>query len=440
LPTPEPGARPEHLALVSIAGFTPERYGASGPALMPSVVGLARAGVEADVVQPVAPASIYPAHATLVTGELPAQHGVPADRLLGERGVRRTRYWHASHLEAPTLWQRAHEADLVVAAFDWPSTVGATIDLLVPDIEPVRRSESWPELLADTATPWLAERVAVLSGGAAQLAAWERDSLLVTLACEVLQSPSPPQLLLLRLSQTREALARFGPGSPEAQAAFTRADAELARLLTCYEVAGFLSRAAIAVVGDGGSVPVHTRVNPNVALARAGLAPGGDSVLSRWRAIARSNGGSAFVYAQRDADALGARRSLEAAAESTRAFRVVSARELLELGSDPEAWFGLEATPGFDFGNRTTGPLLEPASVRGASGYLPQRAEMAPGFVLWGRGVRAGVRVPWMRQSDVAPTLAQLLGVALESQDGRVLVGALEAPLQAPPARAKRAP
>ena len=65
---------------------------------------------------------------------------------------------------------------------------------------------------------------------------------------------------------------------------------------------------------------------------------------------------------------------------------------------------------------------------------------MAPGFVLWGRGVRSGVRVPWMRQSDVAPTLARLLGLPLDSQDGRVLVGALEAPLQAPPARARRSP
>jgi hypothetical protein len=48
---------------------------------------------------------------------------------------------------------------------------------------------------------------------------------------------------------------------------------------------------------------------------------------------------------------------------------------------------------------------------------------MGPGFVAWGRGVSPGVRIPWMRQSDVAPTLAQLLGVELQPGDGRALVG-----------------
>jgi hypothetical protein len=57
---------------------------------------------------------------------------------------------------------------------------------------------------------------------------------------------------------------------------------------------------------------------------------------------------------------------------------------------------------------------------------------MEPAFVAWGLGVRAGVSIPWMRQSDVAPTLARLLGVGLEGVDGRPLVGALEVTASAP--------
>ncbi|HET6303712.1 MAG TPA: hypothetical protein VFG80_02945, partial [Myxococcota bacterium] len=95
-------------------------------------------------------------------------------------------------------------------------------------------------------------------------------------------------------------------------------------------------------------------------------------------------------------------------------------------------WFGLEATPGYAFGAKATGALLEPAGVRGASGYLPGHREMQPAFVLWGRGVRAGVSIPWMRQSDVAPTLARLLGASLDAVDGRPVVGALEVTASAP--------
>jgi predicted AlkP superfamily pyrophosphatase or phosphodiesterase len=432
LPPLGPG-RPQRVVLVSIEGLVPDAYRAApgGASSMPVLAALAGAGAEAEAVEPAAPASVYPAHATLVTGELPARHGIPADRLLDERGVRRARYSHASRLRAPTLWQRAREAGLSVASLDWPSTEGAAIDLLLPDVEPSRRGETWLALVAEGATPRLAERVRALAAGEASPDAAQRDAIATTLACELVRDPAPPVLLLLRLSATGEALEASGPGSLEARAAFAQADAELGRLLGCLDAAGALAASALAVAGDRGLLPVHTEIHPNVVLARSQLLPGAGS-LGRWSAIVRPTGGSALVYAVDEARAVEARRALEDAAAETRAFRVVSADELFELGSDPEAWFGLEATPGYLFGAKATGALLEPARRRGASGYLPGRREMQPAFVLWGRGVRPGVRIPWMRQSDVAPTLGRLLGVGLEGVDGRPVVGALEVTASAP--------
>jgi predicted AlkP superfamily pyrophosphatase or phosphodiesterase len=440
LTLPAPGAgRPERVVLVSIEGLVPGAYrpGAEAAPGMPVLAALARAGAEADAVEPVAPASAYPAHATLVTGELPARHGIAADRLLDERGVRRARYSHATRLRAPTLWQRAREAGLSVAALDWPSTEGAALDLLLPDVEPAREGESWLGLVVDAATPRLAERVRALAAADPSPDAVRRDAILATLACELVADPAPPALLLLRLSATGEALARWGPGSAGAREAFARADAELRRLLGCLESAGALAASAVAVVGDRGFLPVHTEIQPNVVLARRQLVSA-DRSLGRWSAIVRPNGGSAFVYAVDEVRAVEARRALEDAAAETRAFRVVSADELFELGADPESWFGLEATPGFVFGAQATGALLGPARTRGASGYLPGRREMQPAFVLWGRGVRAGVTIPWMRQSDVAPTLARLLGASLDGVDGRPVVGALEGTASAPRAAEAR--
>ena len=144
--------------------------------------------------------------------------------------------------------------------------------------------------------------------------------------------------------------------------------------------------------------------------------------------ISRSNGGSAFVYARDERSAVEARRVLEENARRTGAFRVVAASEMSRLGADPEAWFGLEAAPGYAFGDEALGPRVAAAAVRSAGGYLPGAAETDVGFVAWGRGIRQGVRVPRMSQTDVAPTLARLLGVSLPEPDGRVLVGLLEVP------------
>ena len=129
-----------------------------------------------------------------------------------------------------------------------------------------------------------------------------------------------------------------------------------------------------------------------------------------------------------EVDAISARRALDAAARETEAFRVVSASELRERGGDPRAWFGIDAQAGYTFGNGAAGPLVRPSTARGASGSGGDESAARVGFVAWGQGVRASIRVPLLRQLDVAPTAASLLGLKLADVAGRVLVGALEVP------------
>ncbi|HEY7600752.1 MAG TPA: alkaline phosphatase family protein, partial [Candidatus Limnocylindrales bacterium] len=271
-----PAALPSHVLLISVAGLGPERYRrdpAAQALSMPALTTLAEAGVAADVVEGVTPASLYPAHATLVTGELPAQHGIAADRLLGPQGVRTAHFTHASRLHAATLWQRSTEAGRRVAALAWPTTVGGEIAMLLPDLEPMRGGETWLGVQADAATPALLA-LARANGGDAPAANQRgpaRDGVLVGIACSLLSSPQPPALLLLRLSQTEPVLLRNGPGSPEVEAAFAQTDREIARLFGCLRRGPARDSAAVLVTGDHGFAPVYSVLAPNVALAQAGL-------------------------------------------------------------------------------------------------------------------------------------------------------------------------
>jgi hypothetical protein len=425
-PTPPPfgadlaatdgGGRPAQLVLVSVGGLTPDRYAPGGA--MPALAALAAAGVAGDGLDPGVPATPRAAHATLVSGVGPAEHGVIADRLLGERGLRRSEARHASLLRATTLWQRVAEAGGTVAALDWPTTLGAEIETLLPDVGPERQGESWRGLAARAATAWIGARVAnadpaVDAPGAA------RDQLLVELACSALGRG--PRLVLLRLRGAEAALVAGGPRGAGVAAAFTQVDRELARLVDCSERAGRLAETAFVVVGDRALLATHTAFRPNVALRAADLI----GAQGRWKAISRSNGGSAFVYATDGRVALAARRLLEEAAEETRVFRVVSAEEMIRREADPDAWFGLEAEPGFVFEDDRRGEALGPARARAVGGYLREDAAARTGFVAFGRGVRRGLEVPRMSQLDVAPTLAPLLGVTLERAQGRALLGLL---------------
>ncbi len=418
---------PAQLVLVSVGGLTPERYRSDGG--MPALAALAAAGVAADGLDPVVPASPRAVHATLVSGVLPAEHGVIADRMIGERGLRRSETRHASLLKAPTLWQRVAEAGGTVAALDWPTTLGAEIETLLPDVGPERQGESWRALAAKAATPWIAARVRE-ADPAVEVPGPARDQLLVDLACHALAGT--PRLVLLRLRGGEAALVAEGPRGPGVAAAFERVDHELGRLVDCSARAGRLADTVFVVVGDRALLPTHTAYRPNAALRGAGLI----GAQGRWKAISRSNGGSAFVYASDRRAALEARRLLEAAAGKTGAFRVISAEEMIRRQADPDAWFGLEAEPGFAFEDDRAGQALGPARQRGTGGYLREDASQRTGFVACGRGVRRGLEVPRMSLLDVAPTLAPLLGVTLERVPGRPLIGLL----RLGPAGARRSP
>jgi hypothetical protein len=422
------------VALVSVGGFTPRALDAAGEdgAPMRTAAAFAAQGARADRMQAVGPASIYPVHATLVTGVRPPAHAVLADRAITATGVARSRVTASSALRAAPIWQAANEAGLRVASLDWPSTRGAAISLLIPDVYP-RAGVSWLDALRDAAPTGmvaLAEQHGGASPGTARPGA-ARDAVLIDVACELAHAAKRPRLLLLRLSQTSAALSLHGPGSPEAARAFEAVDRELKRWLECLRDANQLETTSVMLVGDFGYGSVHTAIVPNAALANARLIAKTGNAVQSWDAIARSNGGSAFVYARGERPALRARDVLERESHASGAFRVLTADEMLRAGADPEAWFGLEAEPGFAFADETSGELLQPAAVRGTGGYVHAGPALDPGFAAWGRGIRRGIRIPVMQQTDVAPTLARLLGVALDGAEGHALVGVLES---APPA------
>jgi len=431
---------PQLVVLVTVAALTPHAYLESGEQRppMPFLAERAAAGVLAERVESVAPAATLPAHATLLTGRLPAHHGVTGELVLHAEGASMPTPMDAVAPHGVTLLSVAKSRGLRTASLGWPGSFGLAADFFFPEEFPTAVA-SWPSLLDASTTPALLEfarRQGALSRGVA-VAGAERDQLVVGLACTVLGSNPPPNLLLLHLSQSWPAVRDEGPGSPQARAAFAATDAELRRLVGCVESSAAAHAATILVVGDHGAVDLNSVLEPNVALAEAGLLvpnPAEPLLATRWSAYVRSSGGAAFVYARKEDDAVLARQALRDAAAQTGAFRIVSAEEMLRSGADPEAWFGLEATLGYEFGVAGSGPLVHAAAPRGGAGYFPRQVVMAPGFAAFGAGVRPRVRIARMRQIDVAPTVAALLGLSLEDgaaqksklPDGRPLVGALD--------------
>lgn len=125
--------RTDHVLLFSVDGLRPEIYrDERWPA--PVLQQLARGGAFALAVRSVFPALTYPAHATLVTGVLPARHGIVHNEEFGSGAESDRWLWNASAIRVPTLWGAVRARGGTTAAVSWPVTVGAGIDWNIPDI------------------------------------------------------------------------------------------------------------------------------------------------------------------------------------------------------------------------------------------------------------------------------------------------------------------
>jgi len=454
---------PRRVVLITIAGLESADFlNARGHIAsehdeirMPNLARLAREGAIGIQAHPPTPGSVYASHATLATGRLPKQHGVIADQALDQDGNRSLPFWDNRLLKGTALWDAAIGRG--VLALGWPTTHGARIELVVPDGEPVDSTRSWIESMRGISSPMLIRELEALAEIAAESAdskeeegsqAWptasEKDAAFAELACHIVGLERDPGLWLIRLDQTAGYQQTFGFGSVEVSEALTRVDAAIGRIADCLDEAGQLGETAILVTGDVTYRPVHTRIDPNVALAQSGLIgrdPRTVTGVRSWLALSRSNGRSAYVYARDANSAIAARKLLEEEAIATGAFDVVSAADLAGAGADPQAWFGLAARPGFLIGNGLVQPALRPATRRASAGAFPFRdiESSSVGLVAWGRGIRSGVRVPSLELVDVAPTIATLLGLRLdEALDGDPLLGILRAAVPPPPPGPKR--
>jgi predicted AlkP superfamily pyrophosphatase or phosphodiesterase len=428
----------DHVILVSIDGLRGATYrDERWPA--PALRELAHRGAFALAARTVFPALTYPAHATIVTGALPAHHGLihnePFDPLRrDERWI-----WDAAAFRVPTLWDAVRARGGTTAALSWPVTVGAAIDWNVPDIWAPEDPSSIAPIRAATTPPGLFEELereatGKLSDATFSLGSTGREDVIGAMAAYLFDRRRPTLLLVhaIGLDHVRH---RLGTDNPAALRAVAAVDRLIARVVETVERLGRLDRVTFIVTGDHGSVDLHTTLLPNVWLRDAGLL--GDDAVS-WRAAFHASGGSAFLRIHPSAQpgtVESVRTMLRALPRGVRTlFRIVERAELDTLSADPNASLALTAIPGVVFSPDREGRSIHAA--RGAGhGYHPDLPDMMTGFVAAGAGIRGGAVIPLMPLEHIAPLVAALLDLDLPDIDGVLLPGLLSTSLEKTPSQ-----
>lgn len=401
-----------HVLVISVDGMRPDSYlRPPAGAQIPNLLRLKSEGSFAEAVEGVYPTLTYPSHTTIVTGCLPAQHGIYTNlssRVAGKNAG--DWFWFAKSIRCTTLWDEARAHSITSGSVAWPVTAGAAIDWDVPEIwNPAEGQVADPLYVAKFMNPVFG--LQMLGALGPPQPGMDSDVLRTRIA-EYIIKEHQPGLLLIHLVDLDDTQHHYGPRSAAAASTLTRIDAHIGEILAAVQQAGFADDTDVFIVSDHGFAPVHRLIHPNILLVKAGLLTADtQGNITGGKIETVSNGGSFFIYWPKSEDMHAqVRRALAPLFSRNLAWAVLDKNALKDLGADPDAGLALDAPSGAMFDSAGTGSLVTPASG-GDHGYLPFRAGLAASFIAWGPDVKSGIDLHRIRMIQVGPTILKAMGI-----------------------------
>lgn len=430
----------KHVVLISVDGLS-ATYLTDPRADMPNLRAIAAKGASAEGMLTSFPSVTWPSHTSLITGTHPAKHGVIGNAVWNRKTGKQVTYigdpvlTKAQAIRVPTLYDVAKKAGLSTASVIWPCSNGAkTLDWIIPD-------SNKPELHARYTTPGFADELSSAGIDISKLGSWgwgkqystQRD-LVYTGVTKHLLSRHKVNLVLLHLITPDGVEHAYGPNTPEAYKAVAESDQRIGEIWDALQRPPFAGQSTLFVVSDHGFAPYQKLIHPNVILKGLGvIATDDQGKVTDRKAWCVAQGGSAFIYVLDDERRAEVTNTLaEKLADVEGVLDVMHPGQFAALGvpdpsKNPEApHLVLTTGPGYSFGNNVTGQVIVDAGGnKGSHGHDPRPDYMHAMFVAAGTGIKSGARLKVINNVDVAPTIAQLLGIEMKV-DGQVLKEALD--------------
>lgn len=408
------------VVMISVDGLA-AHYFDDPEAEMPNIRALAAAGARAKSMKSVAPTVTWPNHTTLVTGVTPAIHGVLGNNYF-DRATRKKVtliadpvYDKDEIVKVPTIYDLAKAEGMTTAAIRWPATRNAkTLDWTMPDMKwgPTIRKYSTPSLLEECARLDM-----VISDNNTDK---ESNDEISTQIFNYILEQHRPRLALFHLIDVDHTQHAKGPRTAAAYAAIKAADERVGRVWRTLEK-NFPGKATLLVVSDHGFSPINKIILPNVVLRQSGLL---DEKSKNNPVQIVVQGGAAFVYILDESrrDEL-AKKISHAIGAIEQIASIVDTEHLKDYGianpkDDPRAPdMVLFAKMGYVFGDTSSGeiPFEEKPERKGSHGHDQNFPELLATFVAWGNGIKPGVILGDIENTQVAPTVARLLGFSMPS-------------------------
>lgn len=382
------------------------------------------------------PTLTYPAHATIVTGKYPKNHGIINNTLLQPGRRSPDWYWQRKYIKGETLYDLAIKRGMKVAALLWPVTAKSSIQYNMPEIFANRSWHNQIMVSLFNGSPLfqitLNNKFGALRDGLRQpnLDNFTHQSLLYTI------KEKKPDITFVHYTDLDTMRHHHGFYSKEAKEALKRHDSRLEDIIKTLKENNMYEDSTIIALGDHSSLDEDKIINLNILLKENGYINVNTSGnIIDYKAIIKNCDGSAYVYVK---DSLNQKLICEIRDlidDFNKKYKCIEAiftsDEAKELGADPRCALMLEANKGYYFLDNLEGEIIKKIQPNEAGvvhdvtssthGYSPFKEDYTTVFMAAGCGIKKGAVIEKMNLIDEAPTMAKLLGLELKNVDGRIV-------------------
>jgi len=342
---------------------------------IPTLRRLAGQGAVAEGVIGVLPDDSWSTGTTMVTGVSPAKHGIQQAKAANQTP------------DAYTLWQAAAAQHRKTALLYWPATVTANADYNCPQYWEGQPAADLPfDVISLKCTPGLVQRISSVYPTFSKTQ-WNDSTALMGL--RYLLQYEEPDLALVHIADLDQEQQETGALSLYARDVLENQDELIGQALT-----NMPEHTQIAVVSDHGFETEDYIVRPRV--------------LTGSKRIQVLYG---LMGATTPADAAALRKMV--GNRKSGIAREVPLSEVRQLTPGVSGWSAAFSTmPNYVASESESGRGVGPGSHRGVHSFWPMRPNLRSTFILSGDQIKA-IRLPEISMLQIAPTLADVLGVKL---------------------------
>ncbi|MBE6052405.1 MAG: alkaline phosphatase family protein [Clostridium sartagoforme] len=386
-------------------------------------------------VESVYPTLTYPAHATIMTGMYPKNHGIINNTLNKFSDINPNWYWYRKYIKTKTLYDLASEKGLTTAALLWPVSGRSNINYNLTEIF---APKPWQNQIVMSALSGsisyqldLNKRFGYLRHGLSQpdLDNFVHESAKYTL------NKYKPNLMLIHYTDVDTNRHYHGYNSKEANEALVRHNERLGEIIQTLKDLNIFEESTIVALGDHSALDGNYIIRLNSLFREAGLLKINEKgVIKSYKAVAKTCDGSSYVYLKDKNDSHTLNKvneilnNLKNSKESPIDF-ILTGSEAANEGADPNCSFMVEGNINFYFVDEALGSIIEeikdeevgkvPHRTKATHGYYPKKPNYNTFFIAFGKGIKNGVKIDGGKLINHGPTLAKLLGVNLGNTDGK---------------------